>query len=155
MCWIIDTLDYVLWETCWVGAKIFYAAVLATGKEQWWAAIVAEYTVTGSWIGLKVATCDILTIASVCGRISWNNSVSDWPASSLQHCACMSSSPGDWARRSKQALEHYKQTSPSASLVRLISRKTWSIFCSVVKFWSSTKWAELEALTLYALLIAW
>ena len=27
----------------------------------------------------------------VCGQMSWNNSVSDWPASSLQHCTCTTS----------------------------------------------------------------
>ena len=38
----------------------------------------------------EVATMtDILKIVSVCGQISWNNSTNDWPASSLQHCACI------------------------------------------------------------------
>ena len=38
----------------------------------------------------EVATMtDILMIVSVCGQISWNNSTNDWPASSLQHCACI------------------------------------------------------------------
>ena len=43
----------------------------------------------------EVATISgILMTISVCGRI-WNNSANDWPASSLQHCACMNSTPGD------------------------------------------------------------
>ena len=53
----------------------------------WWRRCVKKW---------EVATMSgILMTVSVCGRISWNNSASDWPASSLQHCACTNSMPGD------------------------------------------------------------
>ena len=45
----------------------------------------------------EVATMsvDILTIVSICGWISWNNSTTNWPASSLQHCARQVTEPGE------------------------------------------------------------
>ena len=117
----------------------------------WWRICVKKW---------EVATMsDILMTVSVCGWISWNNRANNWPASSLQHCACMNSTPGDWARRTEQALEQANAAAILTSsleldsLVHFISHEIWSIFSSRGKFWSLMKWVELEALTRYALLI--
>ena len=73
--------------------------------------------------GYHVRYFKLMTV-SICGRISWINSASDWPASLLQHYACTNSMPGDWARRSEQALEQANATIkglPSRLSLRLVS----------------------------------
>ena len=97
-------MHLILWETYRVGAKIFYATVLATGDEQWRCSVkileklrllqkIQIQVVAANWRSRgrifwwrrcvkkwEVATMSdiLMTVStSICGRISWNNSVSD------------------------------------------------------------------------------